>query len=174
MRVDADVAPKSKASDVWLAVRAVEGARDWIGTSQLVSTQLGTTMTSCIRNDTISVCASLAFAALTMTPFAASAEDVPLSHVATPDVYKVLDENDQFRVVLATWKPGQRDSLHSHPANATYALTACDVRLYGPDDRVVFNGHRDPGSTVLQRPVAAHSFENVGKGDCQILIVERK
>ena len=95
-------------------------------------------------------------AVLTLTPLTASAQNAPLSHVANPAIYKVLAENDQFRVVLATWKPGQRDEFHSHPANATYALTACNARLYGPDNQVLGEGQRAPGSVVLQGPIPSH------------------
>src|SRR4051812_11098682 len=111
-------------------------------------------------------------AALAVIPFLAFAQDAPSSHVANPGVYKVLQENDQFRVVLATWKPGQRDEFHSHPANATYALTPCSARLYGPDNKVLGDAQRLVGSAVLQPPIASHSFENVGTSECQILIVE--
>lgn len=109
-----------------------------------------------------------------VTPLFASAQDAPASHVANPGVYKVLQENDQFRVVLATWKPGQRDEFHSHPSNATYALTPCQARLWGPDNKVVGEAQRPAGSASLQPPIASHSFENVGTTECQILIVERK
>jgi hypothetical protein len=118
--------------------------------------------------------AGLAAAVLTMTPFPALAQDAPLSHVANPAIYKVLAEDSQFRVVLGTWKPGQRDELHSHPANATYALTGCDLRLYGPDNKLLVELARPQGSAVLQNPVAAHVFENTGTSECRILIVERK
>jgi hypothetical protein len=131
-------------------------------------------MTPFLRTDTVLACAGLLAGVLTMTPLAASAQDAPLSHVANPGIYKVIDENSQFRVVLATWQPGQRDALHSHPVNATYALTACDFQLYGRDGSPLFNGHRNQGTSGLQDHIAAHSFENVGKSDCQILIVERK
>ena len=131
-------------------------------------------MRSRLRTNTIFGCAGLAFSVLTMTPLAAFAQDVPLSHVANPGIYKVIEENNRFRVVVATWKPGQRDVLHSHPANATYALTACDFQLYGRDGSPSRSGHRDQGTSGLQDPVAGHSFENVGKSDCQILIVEQK
>jgi hypothetical protein len=104
----------------------------------------------------------------------AHAQDAPLSHVATPGVYKVLQENEQFRVVLATWKPGQRDEFHSHPANSTYALTPCHARLYGPDGKVLGEAERQAGSATLQPHIASHSFENIGPNECQILIVERK
>lgn len=38
------------------------------------------------------------------------AEDAKPSHVAEPGVYKVLAENELFRVVLATWPPGNLDN----------------------------------------------------------------
>ena len=131
-------------------------------------------MNSYRRIKVILGCAGLIGAALALTPLTVSAQDVPLSHAASPDVYKILTENDEFRVVLATWKPGQRDALHSHAANASYALTGCKVRVYGRDNKVLVEGARAQGSAALQPPVAAHAVENTGASDCQILIVERK
>lgn len=62
------------------------------------------------------------------------AQDVPRSFDASPDVYKVIGENDQYRVIAATWAPGQRDNWHSHGAVvAVYALTDCTVRPHTPD-----------------------------------------
>src|SRR4051794_40606952 len=69
----------------------------------------GGIMNSCRRINALLGCTGLIGAVLTLTPLAASAQNAPLSYVANPGVYKVLAENDQFRVVLATWKPGQRD-----------------------------------------------------------------
>jgi hypothetical protein len=45
------------------------------------------------------------------------AEDAPRSYVVSPDVYRVIAENETTKVILATWKSGQRDNWHSHPAN---------------------------------------------------------
>ena len=114
-------------------------------------------------------------AAITMgMPVASLADDVPLSNVAEPGVYKVLAENDQFRVVLATWKPGQRDAFHSHPANAAYRLTDCKNKVYLPDGSTARGGEVKAGTVLLQKPVASHSFENVSDKECQTLIVELK
>jgi len=107
-------------------------------------------------------------------PVLSYAQDAPLSHVADAGVYKVLAENEQFRVVLATWKPGQRDAHHSHPANAVYRLTDCDVRAYGTDNEVVASSQPKAGSVNLQAPIPSHSLENVGSAVCQMVIVERK
>lgn len=116
----------------------------------------------------------LVAAVLALSPLVSVAEDAPLSNVANPGIYKVLQENDEFRVVLATWKPGQRDELHSHPANATYTLTPCHARVWGPDGKVQGRADRAAGDALLQPHIAAHSFENIGSSECQILIVERK
>lgn len=117
------------------------------------------------------VVATLTFAG---TAGLAMAADAPLSHVADPAVYKVIAENDLFRVVVATWQPGQRDVLHSHPANVAYRLKDCSIKSYGPDGKVISEGDRKAGSVVLQKAVPAHSLENRGKDECQVLIVERK
>jgi len=103
-----------------------------------------------------------------------SAQEAPLSNVANPGVYKILQENEQFRVLLATWKPGQRDEFHSHPASAVYPLTPCKARLHGPGNKVLGEPQIQTGHASLQPPIASHSFENIGTSECQILIVERK
>ena len=100
--------------------------------------------------------------------------DVPLSHVAEPGVYKVIAENDKFRVVLATWQPGQRDAYHSHPANAAYRLTDCKNKVFKPDGTVTRGGEVKAGTVILQESVASHSFQNDSDKVCQTLIVERK
>lgn len=123
-----------------------------------------------LRKNTAVAIASIALG----LPLASFADDAPLSTVAEPGVYKILAENDQFRVVLATWQPGQRDAYHSHPANAAYRITDCKNRLFKPDGTIAREGEVKAGSVVLQNPIQSHSFENVSDKVCQILIVERK
>jgi len=122
----------------------------------------------------VSLIAGCAAAALALASWPTAAQMAPASHVASPGVYKVLQENSEMRVVLATWKPGQRDEMHSHPSNVTYALTPCHARLYGADGKVLGESQRPQGSAAIQPVIAAHSFENIGSNECQILIVERK
>lgn len=116
----------------------------------------------------IPLCAALAFAPIAL------AEDAPLSYKASPDVYKLLAENSQFRVILATWKPGQRDAQHSHSPVASYRLTDCKARLLDPTGKVIREGEGKAGTAVLQDAIVSHALENVGDGVCQILLVERK
>ena len=103
----------------------------------------------------------------------ALAQSTELSFKASPDVYKVAAENDQYRVIEAKWKPGQRDKMHSHPAHLYYWLTPCTVRWYLPDgstrDVTVESGRS--GSSPA---VAAHEVQNIGKTACTILMFEPK
>ena len=109
------------------------------------------------------------------TPLAALAADVEPSYKASPEVYKLISENDQFRVILATWKPGHRDNWHSHAGPlASYALTDCESqRAHTPDGK--FEDRSRKAGTVRYNPViASHSLENRGKTECKVVIVERK
>jgi len=49
------------------------------------------------------------------------AESVLPDYKASPDVYKVIAESDEVRVILATWPPGAKDKMHSHPK--TFAVS---------------------------------------------------
>jgi hypothetical protein len=108
------------------------------------------------------------------TPFTVLAEDAPLSYKAAPSVYKLLFENDEFRVILQTSKPGQRDELHSHSALVGYRLSNCTGRLHYPDGKSTDPTPAKRGSVLYLPAQPAHSFENVGKTNCEVLIVERK
>jgi hypothetical protein len=109
-----------------------------------------------------------------LTAAVQAAEDAPLAYVADPGVYKVLAENDLFRVLLATWQPGQRDAYHSHPANVAYRLTDCKNKVFKPDGSLARAGEVKAGSVVLQNPISSHSYQNVSDKVCQALIIERK
>ncbi len=63
--------------------------------------------------------------------------------------------------------------VHSHPIYASYYLTDCQRRLYKPDG-TFDEGQLKAGGARGLAPVGSHSFENVGKTECKILIVERK
>lgn len=108
-------------------------------------------------------------------PLATLAADAEPSHKASPDIYKLVSENEHFRVFEVTWKPGQRDAWHSHPGPLTsYALTDCDaMRTYTPDGKAK-DGGRKAGTVIYNPIIASHSVENVGKSDCKVLIVEKK
>jgi hypothetical protein len=104
------------------------------------------------------------------------AQDAPIASVTSPEVYKVIAENDQFRVLEARWQPGQEDNFHSHPADRVSLYeTDCMLRLTKPDgsSRVA----KPKGGTARARtgkPVKSHKAKNVGDKVCVIRIVELK
>lgn len=117
----------------------------------------------------------LATLALGMTTNMAMAQDVAPSYKESPDVYQLISENDHFRVIMATWKPGQRDKWHSHAGPAAiYRLTDCNMRAHTPDGKIVDRPIAKKGSVNFNPAIASHSLENVGTTDCQLLIVEKK
>lgn len=112
----------------------------------------------------------LAVAAL---PAPAAAQAQPRSFEASPEVYKVIAENADYKVIEVTWKPGQQDKMHSHPASAVYYLNDCALRGTLPDGK---SGEGKPraGMAVVQGPIAAHSMQNVGTTDCKLIMFEPK
>ena len=54
-------------------------------------------------------------AMLSVTSVAALAQSAPPTYQADLSVYKVIFEDQNFRVIEATWKKGENDKSHSHP-----------------------------------------------------------
>jgi hypothetical protein len=105
---------------------------------------------------------------------AVRAEDVKPSYDANPDIYKVIAENDEMRVILATWPAGTKDKIHSHPkSHASYSLSDCHRKLVKPDG-TVDEKQSKAGAARIAGPIKAHYFENVGTTTCQSLLVELK
>ena len=101
------------------------------------------------------------------------AQSAPHSFVASPDIYKVVAENEQYRIVAVTWKPGQRDQQHSHPVAGVYYVTDCHLRGYGPDGKSR-EGQRKAGSATVNKPVQSHAVENIGQSECRLVMFEQK
>lgn len=101
----------------------------------------------------------------------AQAQPLPRSFVASPDIYKVLAQNEQFKVIAVTWQPGQKDVLHSHPANGVYYLTDCSIRIHAPDG-TFRDAQPKAGFAVVQQPIPGHVLENTGKSECRLVMFE--
>jgi len=107
-------------------------------------------------------------------PHATWSQAVPRSFAASPDVYRVIAEDEQYRVIAVTWKPGQRDSWHSHGAPvAAYNLTDCNIRLHTPDGKTV-DGNTKAGDARVRTQAPSHSVENIGKTECRLVLFEPK
>ena len=91
----------------------------------------------------------------------------------SPDIYTVLFENDEIRVMELTYEPGERDSMHSHPRYTIVAKEGGTLRIHTESS--------DPVDVVIQvdqplllDPVKAHWGENVGDTTVRVIAVEFK
>jgi hypothetical protein len=113
-------------------------------------------------------------ALLYLTPSAAFAQNAPPTYEADPSVYKVIFEDQNFRVIAATWKAGMTDKPHSHPVpSIVYTVTDCSFRLRSADGKTVELNPKAGGAMAV--PITpSHTAENAGSKDCQGILVERK
>jgi hypothetical protein len=111
---------------------------------------------------------------LTIATNAALAQNAEPSYKADPDVYKVIFEDNNFRVIEATRKKGVHDKPHGHPLpSVVYSLTDCDTKQYTPDGKSAEN-KRKAGTAFAAPITASHSAENIGAADCKQIFVEKK
>ena len=100
-------------------------------------------------------------------------EELILPEDVSPDVYKVLLENDEVKVTEVTFKPGQGDEMHQHGVMSIYGITGGKLQNTSPDGTVRemevadgFVGHRNT--------VTTHQMKNIGDTTVKVILVEHK
>jgi len=95
-------------------------------------------------------------------------------HAATvaPDVYKVIFENDQVRMLEARMPPGGHTDMHSHPDHLVYALENAKVRFSTPSGEAA-EVEMNAGD-VMWREAEEHATDNVGATEVRVLFFEPK
>ena len=126
-----------------------------------------------LRAARLGVVALLILAGGTMSTIAV-AELAPDAVTASPDVYEVIAENDSLRMVAATWKPGQRDMMHSHPAIGIYILSDCEKMRVHYADGTSKDWSAKSGTAGANAPVTSHAIENIGDTECRTIFFEPK
>jgi beta-alanine degradation protein BauB len=111
----------------------------------------------------------LTISSLVLTLGTATAQD-PVQ--VSPDIYKLILDNDQVRVIEYQSKPGQIDKMHSHPARLAYTLTPVKLKAVAPDGSIA-DVDAKAGEAYWLAPVI-NSIQNIGNSDAKILIVEVK
>jgi len=115
-----------------------------------------------------------AIAVLYLLSSAAVAQNAPPTFQGDPDVYKVIFEDQNFRVIEAVRKKGVHDKAHGHPVpSIVYNITDCDTKLHAADGKTT-DAHSKAGSAGAVPVIPSHSAENVGAADCRQIFVERK
>ena len=97
-----------------------------------------------------------------------------LPEKVSPEVYKVLLENDDVKVMEVTFKPGQSDKMHKHNPLTAYFLeggTTKGTNLNGNSGKPTT--HKEGKVMHIPREVT-HQVKNVGDTTLRILLVEHK
>jgi beta-alanine degradation protein BauB len=90
----------------------------------------------------------------------------------SPDVHRVIFENDTIRLLEVTVKPGATVPMHTNPENINYILAGGTLRLVNPDDSVV--DVQVVERQVIPAPVGRHAVENIGPTEVRTLCIDLK
>ena len=88
----------------------------------------------------------------------------------SPDIYRLLFENDHVRVLEMNLKAGEMDETHSHPVETVYFITGGKAKIHLPDGQTV--EAELPDGHVVWNEAWTHRVENVGGSDIRAIIVE--
>jgi hypothetical protein len=89
-----------------------------------------------------------------------------------PEQYKVLLENDRVRVLEYRSQPGDKEAMHSHPANVIYMLSTFKAKFTLPDGKTTESELK--AGEVTWREAETHVVENIGTTEGHVLIIELK
>jgi len=119
------------------------------------------------------VCALTAIFLFGVAPIAL-AQNAPPSYQGDPDVYKVIFEDANFRVISINRKKGVTDKPHGHPVpGVIYNVTDCSTKLRAANGQIR-DAISKAGTANTTPIVASHTAENTGSADCHQIIVEKK
>jgi quercetin dioxygenase-like cupin family protein len=90
----------------------------------------------------------------------------------SPDVHKVIFENDAIRVLEVTVTPGAKVPMHRNPENINYIVKPGTLRLIDPDGSTL-DVELTEGQ-VIPAPVGEHAVENVGMSAVKTICIELK
>jgi len=90
----------------------------------------------------------------------------------SPEVHRVLFENDVIRVLEVSVSPGTKVPMHTNPENVNYIVKPGTLRLFEPDGSSVDLDLAE--RQVIPAPVGRHAVENVGSTEVRTICIELK
>jgi mannose-6-phosphate isomerase-like protein (cupin superfamily) len=91
---------------------------------------------------------------------------------AAANVYNLVMENEQVRVLDARFSPGAQALMHFHPNHVVYVFNNGTIKITNPDGKSV-NVDLKAGQAIWM-PAGQHAAENVGKAEAHNLVIEIK
>ena len=100
-------------------------------------------------------------------------EDLILPEEVSPNMYRVLLDNEDVKVLKATFDPGQADVMHQHGVITYYGIKGGKLKNTLPDgsasEMEVPDGFIGHGNKIVK-----HQMKNIGENIVEVLIVEHK
>lgn len=90
----------------------------------------------------------------------------------SPDVHRVVFENETIRLLEVCVPPGARVPMHTNPENINYILQGGTLRLVNPDASAL--ELQLTAKQVIPAPVGRHAVENIGETEVRTLCIELK
>jgi mannose-6-phosphate isomerase-like protein (cupin superfamily) len=90
---------------------------------------------------------------------------------SSPNNYKVLQEDDNVRMLEMIVAPGESDNLHSHPSEAVYFITGGKARVTVDGEEMEMEL---PDGASMLHGAWTHQVTNVGDTVIRAIIVETK
>jgi len=104
---------------------------------------------------------------------AAAGQAAEPTYKGDPDVYKVIYEDANIRIIEAIRKAGVTDKMHGHPVpSVVYSITDCQTRQTA--DGKSMQTDSKAGQARAVPVVAGHTATNTGPNDCKQLFIEKK
>ena len=90
----------------------------------------------------------------------------------SPDIYKVLFQNENVKVLEATFEPGESDNIHDHYPMTAYVQTGGKIEITLPNgtskERTI-----PSGIAIHNSSKDRHQVKNIGETQIKIYLVER-
>ena len=93
------------------------------------------------------------------------------AHIASPEQYSLLLENDQVYVLKMTLKPGEQDNWHRHNAETVYFEKGGRATISVGEDQMTVD---IPDGHVMWHDAWEHQVKNDGDTTIIAIIVEEK
>ena len=101
----------------------------------------------------------------------AYSSNVASAHIASPEHYQILLENEHVLVLKMTLKPGESDKWHKHNAETVYFEQGGKATITTKDGA---NTLDIPNGFTMWHDAWEHQVANVGSTKIKAIIVERK
>lgn len=89
-----------------------------------------------------------------------------------PNMYHLLFENDEVRVMKVDFKPGQKIEKHSHPDHYVVVEKPGTLRIWKEDGSS--SDVELKKDQVVWIPAETHWAQNIGKTEISLIVNERK